>query len=272
MPRLPLRRFRALWLLPALLIGSTATRVGAEDATATDPDPDRDPRTARVRTLLVQPEAQRDEAWTASFYEAVAHAPLFATALEPSLGPDGFPYLPLYTQTDSDSVAVVTIEELLPQLTEVGVGIVLDPAEGSVGWVFHYGDLVCQRLYGRFEVAGSSVVAAVAASATPTEVTTPQGEVLVAAPSEGFLPLYVRAVLRNFFQSALGIQEPAVVLLQRGEENAPPELAFNIFAEGFDKPEQMQALLLDLTWFLPRHYYVTALSARALPKESFVRL
>ena len=260
---------RSIWLL--LCAGFLLTSPASAQISSVDPDTDT--RTWRLRELLAEPIQERNAGWRQSFYAMAIEAPLFAPILQPQVGPDGFPYLVLYSQSDQDSVPVVTVAELLPRLTEVGVGIVLDPGqegEPEPGWVFHYGDLLCHRLYGSFEVRTELTRSPAEDDATTLE--SPNGEVKVAPPSESYLPQYTRDVLREFLKSTLGMEEPAVVLMQRAGLESEPELAFNIFPEGFEDPKMLQALLVDLTWFVPRHYTLTAISSKALPASAFAKL
>lgn len=219
--------------------------------------------------LLQVPAARRDAVWRAALHEAVKE-PLFVRG-SPSVfrGPDRFPYLALFLPPPGAPGERISIPGLAEWATEEGVGIAINPHAQGADWVFTYGDLFTLRHFGAFEVPQAADTAA------GREVL-PQGErLIIGAPSESFLPGYVRRVLRRFFREQLGIEEPGVFLIQPVGGATPPRLVFSIFPE--DVPGDTVALaeqafhgmLKGVSWFLPRHYDLIAISRDSELVEHF---
>lgn len=91
-----------------------------------------------------------------------------------------------------------------------------------------------------------------------------QGDkVLIAQPSETFLPEYARKVIRNYLKKMMGVAEPGVFLLSRPGISPAQELVFSVFRENFASQEIFQGAMGALRWFLPRHYGLVS-----VPKDS----
>src|SRR5262245_19534959 len=88
-------------------------------------------------------------------------------------------------------------------------------------------------------------------------------QVLMAAPSEQFLPAAARNVLRSYLQH-VGVKEPRVLLIRDAQMKPTQSLAFSFYREDVQSDEQFQGVLNSLkAWLLPPHYGLVV-----LPKSS----
>jgi hypothetical protein len=216
--------------------------------------------TEKVRQLLELfdvPVEARGPAWNSRFYEVIPETSLSNPDPKIFYGPDLFPYFHLQTPQEGPSSEAFCLVKLLEYLTTHGLGAAINPTRGAqdAEWVFSYGDILCLRMFGSFQVKPT----------IPPQKTGPAqtGEqVLVAAPSESLLPGYAREVLRRFMNESLGVAEPGVLLLSRSKPFSQ-QLVFSIFPEDYTDPNHFQGALRSLRWFLPRHYELGAISSES---------
>ena len=76
-------------------------------------------------------------------------------------------------------------------------------------------------------------------------------KILMAQPSESYLPTQTRQVLKSFLQS-IGVKTPKLMMVCRTVNGQIiQELAFNIFAEDFPSTEHLNYRLQQISWFQP---------------------
>ncbi len=211
-------------------------------------------RTAEVLRLLAISEEQRDLAWRREFYAAAPGAYFAAGDPKGFSGPDGLPYFSMVTPQPGRMLEAYSIAHLLERATEDGFGIALNHRGEEADWVFRYGDLFSLRRYDDLEVEqpGPSIL----------EPGAPPETVLLASPSEDFLPVWARRVVKDFLSRRLGVKQPGVLVVARGVTGGVPELAFNLYAEDFKLPAAFQEAMDLLGWFLPRHYSLVQVAKR----------
>lgn len=200
----------------------------------------------------------RDENWTKSFYENVKTASYACGNPQVFNGPDGFPYFVLKTPEANKPFESFCIQNMKDDfLLDKGLGVAISPSETTVDWVFSYGDIVNLHINKEFSTKTENIQ-------IENEVTIQKDEkVLLAQPSESFLPRQARQNLKSFLQS-IGIKRPQLMMVCRTiEGQVIQELAFNIFREDFQTLDQLNFRLKQISWFLPRHYVVLS-----LPKNS----
>ena len=200
----------------------------------------------------------RDENWTKSFYENVKTASYACGNPQVFNGPDGFPYFVLKTPEANKPFESFCIQNMKDDfLLDKGLGVAINPSETTVDWVFSYGDIVNLHINKEFSTKTDNIQ-------IENEVTIQKDEkVLLAQPSESFLPRQARQNLKSFLQS-IGIKRPQLMMVCRTiEGQVIQELAFNIFREDFQTIDQLNFRLKQISWFLPRHYVVLS-----LPKNS----
>lgn len=206
-------------------------------------------QTGVLAALFRTPKDQRDEAWQSDFLKATPTASFACRDPQVLVGPDGFPYFALYSPEPGQAFESFCIRNLASDfLMENGVGVAINPGPDGVDWVFSYGDIVNWELNGEFYSPAPK--AQDPADEEPASM-------LIAHPSETFLPLKTRHVLKSFLKEH-GVAHPKIFLLTQTKElDILESLVFNLFEEDFETPDAFNNLMQRLTWFLPRHYYLT---------------
>lgn len=215
-------------------------------------------KTQVIVDLFQIPQEQRDDNWRQTFYDNVQTASFACGNPQIFKGPDGFPYFVLQTPEPNKPFESFCIRNMKDDfLLDKGFGIAINPKNNSVDWVFSYGDIVNLHLNKELFTKTDTIE-------IQNEETLKEDEkVLLAQPSESFLPKQTRQALKSFLQS-IGIKRPKIMMVCRTiDGQVIQELAFNIFREDFQSIDQLNLRLKQISWFLPRHYVVLS-----LPKKS----
>jgi len=221
-------------------------------------------KTQTMVDLFRIPKDQRDEQWRQSFYHNVQSASYACGDPQVFAGPDGFPYFILKTPEANKPFESFCIRNMKDDfLLEKGFGVAINPNEHSTDWVFSYGDIVNLHLNKEFFTKTDHV------EIQNEETIKKEEEVLVAQPSDSYLPKQTRQVLRAFLQS-IGNKKPKIMMVCRAiEGQVIQELAFNIFREDFQSVDQLNYRLKQISWFLPRHYIILSLPKKSNFSSSF---
>ncbi|HEX8514548.1 MAG TPA: hypothetical protein VF868_00005 [Bacteroidia bacterium] len=215
-------------------------------------------KTQIMADLFSVPREKRDDKWKQTFFENVQTASFACNNPQVTIGPDGFPYFALSTpepQKPFESFCIRNMKEDF--LLEKGLGITINPTDNSVEWVFSYGDIVNLHVNSEFYSKTDNI------EIENQETIKKKEEVLIAQPSESYLPAQTRSVIRKYLQDK-GIKQPKIMMICRKMDGTViQELAFNIFRENFSSVEQLNLFLRQLSWFLPRHYIILS-----VPKDS----
>ncbi|MBP3943894.1 hypothetical protein J5U18_09995 [Sphingobacteriaceae bacterium WQ 2009] len=218
--------------------------------------------TITIQELMLVPFAERDEQWRMDFLVNLPTASLQLADPELVVGPDGFPYLQLITaEKDKNYQAFVIQNRNSDYILTNGFGVVINAHLEQPDWVLTYGDLANLSLNNEFYTDESLF-----SKETAEQTIDKDEKVLVGAPSEIILPKAVRAALREYLEYQ-GITNPKVMLIARdyeSETTARQDLVFNITPQQFRKPEDFQALMEHIGWFLPRHYSYMGLDELAV--------
>ncbi len=215
--------------------------------------------------LFAIAQEKRDEEWREKFYANVVDASFRCETPQIFRGPDGFPYFSLLSPKPLKSFDSFCICNLVETATTNGFGIAINRRADGADWVFSCGDLLTLRLTGGFKTPPVPHI-------QRTEITQHEEKVLVAAPSESYLPLYTRAIIRRFMQQSLGVQNPGVVLLISGSDPQPNQLVFSVFREDYATEPEFFNVLKWLSWFLPRNYSITGIPKSSDLVKDFVPL
>ena len=215
-------------------------------------------KTQTMVDLFKIPQEHRDENWRQTFYADVQSASYACGNPQIFTGPDGFPYFVLKIPEANEPFESFCIRNMKDDfLLDKGFGVAINPKGNSVDWVFSYGDIVNLHLNNELFTKTDTVE-------IENEVTLKIDEkMLIAQPSESFLPNQARQALKAFLKST-GIKRPKLMMVCRTiDEQVIQELAFNIFREDFKSLDQLNYRLKQISWFLPRHYVVLS-----VPNES----
>ena len=215
-------------------------------------------KTQIIVDLLSIPKDQRDEKWQQIFFENVQTASFACNDPQVIIGPDGFPYFSLATPKPNKQFESFCIKNMKDDfLLEKGFGVIVNPIEDSVDWVFTYGNIVNFHLNNEFYTETDFL------EIKTEETIKNDEEVLIAQPSDKYLPKQTRNIIRKYMQNR-GIKHPKIMMICRKYQGELiQELAFNVFKEDFSSIEQLNNFMHQLSWFLPSHYIIVS-----VPKHS----
>jgi len=221
-------------------------------------------KTQIIAELILVPRDQRDEKWNQSFLLNVQMASFACADPQVMTGPDGFPYFVLNLpkpQTPFESFCIRNLKD--DYLLENGYGVTINPTENAAEWVFSHGDIVNLHLNNEFYSKSPEVE-------IKAEVTLDKNEeLLIAQPSETYLPKQTRVVLKNYLQY-YGVTEPKIMLISRKEKGKMiQELAINVFKEETRSPELLPKFMQQVAWFLPKHYILVLVPKNSTITEHF---
>ena len=221
-------------------------------------------KTHIVAALFTVPKSQRDNQWYQEFYEHAADASFACATSQTLTGPDGFTYFILQTPEagkpfDSFCIRNMTNDFLL----ERGWGVVFNPGpDKSADWVFTYGAIVNLHLTGHFITAVDDRDIQNIEFTNNVGKIKKEEQVMIAQPSETYLPKATRAALSRFLQSK-GIKRPKVMMLSsHSGGKIIRKLAFNIPPENYPVATELDYLMQLTGWFLPNDYILVPLSER----------
>ena len=198
--------------------------------------------------LFQVPKEKRDDSWKKRFYNTVQTASYRCADPQIFKGPDGFPYFALLTPEPNKGFESFCIRNLTDYLLENGIGVALNPRDNGVDWVFSYGDIVNLHLNNEFYSETNRP------EIQNVETIKKEEKILIAQPSEKYFPKQARKNVKRFLQQ-YGVTNPMVMLVTRPiNGKLAQELAFNVFAEDFKNTEQLNYMLKQISWYLPRHY------------------
>jgi hypothetical protein len=219
--------------------------------------------------LLEVPAARRDETWHQSFLSRFASEQVAILNPQPQQGPDGWPYLLVTSNPDSEMAKAVGAElepvaGVLAWLSDRGIGLVLNPERADEpDFLFPYGVIWNHRETGSFFTDPSTTHFTGRPDRDPSErVTVKPGERLRVGPVDArILPPYVRQVLKRFWADQ-GVFAPKAAMVSLN--GATYDLAFSLESLRSPPAHEHQQLAEAIGWFLPAHYSVLLLSEKAL--------
>ncbi len=208
------------------------------------------PWSMEINLILETKTDERDEAWEQAFMATLPHTQFTVLNPQAELGPDGWPYLMVSTEKGSEPA-----QQILTWLTERGIGLVINPQKGVPDFALTYG------MIWNFRETGSFI--SPVTQERPGKIEYGEGQKIHAgAPSEEYLPKYVRRVLSEFLLQQ-GIMAPRILVASADEQNY--DLIFSMESLGNPPSEEHQGILEALSWFLPGHYSLALMSEIGLP-------
>jgi hypothetical protein len=210
-------------------------------------------KTNALAGMFAVPGENRDDAWRRHFYGVVDEASLMSFDPQVVAGPDQFPYFQL-AMPDAGAFTPFCVTHILDSVLENGFGIAVfgnsSRAEGPE-WVFTYGELLSFRLFGDFDGDPAEL------ARTPHAAKGGSHSVLVAAPSESYLPTYARRALGAYAKRVIQIEKPKIGLIDNPQSTPSRSLMLNLtLADYHGDEKKLTAALHYLSWFLPRTYRI----------------
>ncbi|MBP9838786.1 MAG: hypothetical protein KBC84_08735 [Proteobacteria bacterium] len=204
----------------------------------------------------VSPE-KRDESWQKVFLATVTEASFACGDPQLIKGPDGFPYVHLITPEAEKEFQCFVIKHMEQDfLLKEGFGIVINPAKEKPDWVFTYGDIVNLHLNKEYYSERIDVVL------PEDETLSTEQEVLIAQPSETYLPQLTRQVLKHYFELAKIENVKILLMTRKTHEGVIQEIVFNLTPDKFENEVEYQKIMKDVSWFLPRHYFYSVMDEK----------
>jgi hypothetical protein len=202
-------------------------------------------------------EENRDRNWDEIFFKLISESNLNLMTQDPQQGPDGWPYLIAETVSGANTGANVDpAQKVFHWLSTKGIGLVINPQRLPYpDYVFSYGMIWSFRETGYFikfhEIAPSTEL-----------IVDKESPIKTGPPSEEYLPLYVRNVLKDFFRDQ-SVFDPKVLMISTDSKQY--DLCFSLESLGNPPEEEHQGILEAISWFLPPHYTIALISEKGLP-------
>lgn len=208
-----------------------------------------------LKQILEVPDTQRDLRWEAQFFNAFTGSNVNLLFEEPQYGPDSWPYLLVETQAETTE-GEEPVQNILRWLSDRGIGLVVNPRKEFPDYVFSYGMIWSFRESGLFykEVSNSGKQGTV--QFKPSQIAH------AGSPTEEYLPIYVRSIIKQFLQEQ-GVLNPKILVLSMDKENY--DLAFSLESLGNPDESEHAGIAEALSWFLPPHYSILLVSEKGLP-------
>jgi hypothetical protein len=204
--------------------------------------------TDRVRILLAVPTAARDAEWATELGQQLPRASFRMLGEAPSIGPNGFPCLPVSTSFYDD--AHQGFGGVVQSALDGGFGVVINPNTHGADLEVSFGALATYAMFGAWRVPEEWIGGEVALG---IEVLQRSEEIVIASPNEDYLPQFVRKALRRYLKSA-GVRDPRVLIVVWPGRGNHRDLAFNIERASFLTSEHYEKFMYSLSWFLPNGY------------------
>ncbi len=200
----------------------------------------------------------RNITWENYFFNQLTLSDLKVTNLDPQYGPDGWPYL--FAET-VDREGTESFQKVLNWLVQRGIGLVINANKKMPDYIFTYGMLWHFKETGLFYLNNIEVSKTMAEA---EYLDFSNKELLMhGCPTEAYLPLYVRKIIKEFFQQQ-GIIAPRILMISR--EPNKFDLVFSLESLGSPPQKEHQGICEAISWFLPPHYSIMISSEKALPR------
>jgi len=222
-----------------------------------------DPRlTGELHALFDQPREARDSTWLDLFYDIAWFAALAAAGVQE--GPDGLPYLRLNLPNPGDRFEPHCLANRAGDCLAAGFGAALfgsaeDPPEAAQ-FVFPFGVLDSMI---RYDSPDGDPIDIIESALPPEPPATKRGwfglggprpaphQVLLATPSDQFLPPYTAKALHAYLTRSWGMQNPRVQLLTDVSMRPYRHLVIGKALSDFPDEQSAHQAMQYVLWHLP---------------------
>ncbi len=198
----------------------------------------------------------RDFNWDEKFFKIFSTAKVKLLGNEPQQGPDEFPYMLCETVLDNETSNenITEVQKLIHWLSTKGIGLVINPRrQPNPDYVFTYGMIWSFRQTGYF----------VKANRLEIKETQQKKELILASPSEDYLPKYVRQTIKDFFRDQMVLM-PKILLVTTDTKNY--DLCFSAESIGNPPLVEHNGICEAISWFLPTDYNIVIMSEKEFPQ------
>jgi hypothetical protein len=222
-------------------------------------------KTEIIYQLVQTPPDKRDEKWQQTFLANIGQASFRCGDPQLITGPDGLPYFQLFLPEPNKSFQCFVIEKLIDDfLLTSGYGVVINPSENRADWVLSYGDILNMHLNKTFYTTTENSFSKEISNETISE----NEEVMIGQPSESILPKQCRRIIAEFLKMN-GVNSPKVLLLMRAKkdmQSLTQDIVFNLTINDFKDENTFREIMQTISWYLPRHYSISAMSENSFGK------
>lgn len=190
-----------------------------------------------LNELLKINSGLRNDAWEQEFLDTFASSKIYILDDSVQIGPDGWPYLFLSSESTDQVKAEDSVHHLLQWAYESGVGLVVNPHKERPDYVFHYGMIWNYIHNQKFLINTNSEIAE-------------NAPIYVAKVSEDIIPKQPLSFIKDYIKSA-GIEEPRAALISRDKLNY--DFALSIESLGNPPKDEHEGIARGIGWFLPNH-------------------
>lgn len=205
----------------------------------------------QLQNILQTPSENRDPNWENKFFNALVNSNLSVLSADPQIGPDNWPYL----MTECNSESTESAQKIIHWLHDKGIGLVLNPTKDYPDYVFSYGMIWSFKETGYFYKTADKIETGV------VEIQK-DAKCYYGAPSEQYLPTYVRRILKEFFLDQ-GLLHVKVLMLSM--DNKHFDFAISLESLGNPPESEHEGIAEAISWFLPPHYSILLISEKNLP-------
>lgn len=214
---------------------------------------------SKIYELAATPQTNRDGAWHADFFKELPLANVTVVDETPAPGPDNWPYLKVELNEKSKE----PVANVLNWLSTRGIGLVVNPKKELPDAVLTYGMTWNFRQTGHIFTTDNNTCSVIQKAPAESKFELQKGQMIHAgAPSEQYLPKYVREILQAFFHDN-GVKTPKILVVSQDREQY--DLCFSVESLGNPEPAEHPGVLEALAWFLPANYSLVLASEAGLP-------
>lgn len=213
--------------------------------------------------LLKTAEQDRNFSWDEKFFKTFSEQQVRLLSQDPQQGPDGWPYIICETIGASDNAEAANYEiestqKLFHWLAGKGIGLVVNPKRQPYpDYVFSYG------MIWNFRETGFFILPDLAQKNTETaEVDYQNKKIVSGPPTEAYLPLHVRKILKDFFRDQ-AVLNPKVLMVSTDQKNY--DFCISLESIGNPPAAEHSGVAEAIAWFLPTHYSIVLVSEAGLP-------
>jgi hypothetical protein len=219
-----------------------------------------------ISELLKTNEQNRDFSWDEKFFKVFSEQQVRLLSQDPQQGPDGWPYIICETLGSNDSAEtandqIESTQKLFHWLADRGIGLVVNPRRQPYpDYVFSFGMIWNFRQTGYF-IQPDLITRGTESS----EVDYQNKKIYTGAPTEAYLPLTVRKVLKDFFRDQ-AVLDPKVLMISTDQKNY--DFCISLESIGNPPATEHSGVAEAISWFLPTHYSIVLVSENGLPEFS----
>jgi len=201
--------------------------------------------------ILSVPDSERDDLWEKKFLDIFTNLKVKISEDKPKAGIDQWPYL----HVETAKLGAEPVAKICDWLSTRGIGLLVNPQKPVPDYIFTYGMIWNFKERGRFVEDRP---------ATPPRefVLNEKTQVMAGAPSDAYLPPYVRSVLKQFFMEQ-GILMPRILILSEDKKHF--DLCLSLDSLGLPPATEHDGIAEAVQWFLPTHYSLVLVREKGLP-------